>query len=45
MTIPKKIQQVRISFSEKSISKEEFHNFLAQLLIKNEEYKTKILRL
>ncbi|MDQ6596481.1 hypothetical protein [Bacillus salipaludis] len=41
MKLQKEIKHVRISFSDKSISKEEFYNFLARLLIKNEEYKTK----
>ncbi len=37
------IENVRIQFSDEGKSKEEFHDFLAKLIIKNEEYKSKNL--
>ncbi|MEH7414342.1 hypothetical protein V7266_03495 [Neobacillus drentensis] len=40
MIVQKKLDHVRISFSDKRVTKEEFYDFLARLIIKNEQYKT-----
>lgn len=37
------ITNVRVKFSDECKSKEEFHDFLAKLILKNEQHKSKNL--